>query len=91
MKFSHAAALALVGWYLMYAPQRGSYGFNYDAPLWQWSQLADFDTAAQCEAARSKKWAFPMGKNSFDAQALWFGKCISTDDRRLVNAPCKSN
>ena len=42
----HAAALALVGWYLMYPPRVGSDFSTFDvrAPISQWSYNPKFDT-----------------------------------------------
>jgi hypothetical protein len=48
----HAAALALVGWYLMTAPSRAGW-FDPDAPLLQWTQAGSFDTASKCEQIRT--------------------------------------
>ncbi|MFZ0887809.1 MAG: hypothetical protein WA005_05095 [Candidatus Binataceae bacterium] len=48
MKLRHAAALALVGWYLMVPPGEKS-GLPPDAPLSQWRHIASFDSAGQCE------------------------------------------
>src|SRR5262245_2857258 len=41
------------GWYLLIPPvaQAGP-GSTLGAPLWQWRQVAGFDTANECEAAR---------------------------------------
>jgi len=60
----HAAALALVGWYLMIPPKiEGWYfkdwhffnGVRADerAPLDNWKILKSFDSAGECEAYRS--------------------------------------
>ena len=47
----HAAALALVGWYLMVPPaERGGKQLDYHAPLSTWSIMQSFDTAQSCEA-----------------------------------------
>jgi hypothetical protein len=54
----HAAALALVGWYLMVPPGAMMKGgkvwtFSSDAPIRQWKVREPFDTAADC--ARSQR------------------------------------
>ncbi len=59
MKFRHAAALALVGWYLM-APPVSTYNegnqasVDLRAPIWQWKRLGTFRSAVDCENAREK-------------------------------------
>jgi len=47
MKPRHAAALALVGWYLMCPPQT-----NEHAPLSQWGLLEVYDRASECKQTR---------------------------------------
>jgi hypothetical protein len=56
MKLRHAAALALVGWYLMLPPEQYSKEHDRmfpdeDAPISQWEIIGSFDTAAQCKTA----------------------------------------
>jgi hypothetical protein len=53
MNLRHAAALALVGWYLMLLPKGNDPMFQvFDTP---WSAtLRSFDTAQECEVARAK-------------------------------------
>jgi len=53
MNLRHAAALALVGWYLM-VPQPDAPGKapNANAPLSQWNQMGAFDNASNCEKER---------------------------------------
>ena len=56
MRAWHAAALALVGWYLMVPPMSagpaGSVGFvNENAPLKDWTQYLAFGSAQMCKAA----------------------------------------
>jgi hypothetical protein len=54
MKPRHAAALALVGWYLMLPPVVGGkhhWHLDLSAPLSQWHSVARYDTATQCTNA----------------------------------------
>ena len=55
MKSRHAAALALVGWYLLSPPfindKTHRSLFAVKAPLSQWYMLEVFDTAKECEKA----------------------------------------
>jgi hypothetical protein len=56
MKLRHAAALALVGWYLLEPPfiklPNGKYDAQIDAPLGKWFHFASFDEASDCETVR---------------------------------------
>jgi hypothetical protein len=56
MNLRHAAALALVGWYLM-VPQPDAPGRapNVNAPLSQWNQMGAFDSASNCEKERESR------------------------------------
>jgi len=85
MKARHAAALALVGWYLMCPPlcssswnkdqmsscSRGE--FNYEAPLDRWFESGEFNSLRKSEISAAEK----------SAKAIC--KCVSTDDPRLGN------
>ena len=51
MKPRHAAALALVGWYLMVPPVDGK-SVDSDAPLSKWTVYATSDSARKCEGTR---------------------------------------
>jgi hypothetical protein len=91
MKLCHAAALALVGWYLM-VPDR-----DFGAPISTWVQEGSFDTAAQCtdqqsrvtemlhdpkeiaeQQSKIKGWQAETALKRIEAS-----KCIATDDPRL--------
>ncbi len=88
----HAAALALVDWYLLEPPftklPNGTFDANLDAPLGLWFQFASFDTAAQCEAVRAGRVA--AGKQAATnhgdpvvAAIAPYAECVATDDPRL--------
>ena len=87
MKPRHAAALALVGWYLMVPPcaMKGKvWTFSSDAPIHQWKVEDPFDRAADC--ARAQRFHIdavnPNGSPNF--YAYWLSaQCIATDDLRL--------
>jgi hypothetical protein len=57
MTLRHAAAVALVGWYLMVPPllppsaSRDRWAVNSGAPLGQWETLSSHDTADACTSA----------------------------------------
>lgn len=83
MKSRHAAALALVGWYLMVPPLCSSHwtngnqtacsasAFNYDVPLDRWRESASFNSLHKCEISAAEKGPYTHCK------------CVSTDDPRL--------
>jgi len=65
MNFRHAAALALVGWYLMMPPRADEVSGPSDpsedlvalhAPLSQWFLSLSFDTAQECQRVREKRY-----------------------------------
>jgi hypothetical protein len=91
MKLRHAAALALVGWYLMFAPT-GSDDFpNIKAPLSTWQQRHSYDKASECEDDKVKSidsLVSDFAKKHPDEVAQWppgwsDPLCIATDDPRL--------
>jgi hypothetical protein len=97
MKPAHAAAFALVGWYLMIPPRVSDWPVAYDtnAPLTKWKQGGSFDTAKECDEKRTKSAAsmlqasenMPTEKRQKAMQTvvamLSALQCISTDDPRL--------
>jgi hypothetical protein len=71
MKLQHAAALALIGWYLigppvphLIAPDRHA---DTAAPL-SWIVVRTFPTEEECETQRSNPWE----------------RCVASDDPRLI-------
>jgi len=108
----HAAALALVGWYLMVPPDietnfEGIWRANQagvldvppeqqfqtaPAPLSHWAVSASFDSAAECETARTRMRASASQKLA-QRPKVWEeterlirergAGCFSTDDPRL--------
>ena len=81
----HAAALALVGWYLMIPPRTAHDQQTFDdrAPLARWFVFSVHDAAHECEGAKflnregHKQSGDPM------KAALDSAQCIATDDPRL--------
>jgi hypothetical protein len=53
MDLRHAAALALVGWYLMMPPIGSDGKIYYNAPISQWHINSSYDKAAECEEGRT--------------------------------------
>jgi hypothetical protein len=82
MGFSHVAALALFGWYLM-IPPTGINGWpNSNAPILNWTVLDSFDTALACSNAQRHFNSGGRGTRKltrFRPQSA----CVATDDPRL--------
>ncbi len=81
MTLRHAAALALVGWYLMVPPDGPTpssplYWHSY-SPLSRWQIVEPFDTAAACKDAANKL--------TEDAVHIWnssLGKKLDKDSEK---------
>jgi len=86
-----AAALALVGWYLMLPPMLGGHT-DTSAPLNSWRMIGSFDAAIECrkvledsireaEKALTDPHLLPFTRTA----SLQFldAACVSTDDPRL--------
>jgi hypothetical protein len=95
MKPRHAAALALVGWYLMAPPYvrvPGTQTFRLDftAPLASWHAIQSFDTAEECandqgNVPEALKKLGPMSDTILEQvkAMMAVSQCISSDDPRL--------
>lgn len=97
MKLRHAAALALVGWYLMLPPLPiGQTEPDARAPLGDWYILEPFDAASVCQSElvqiadtksdRRKKLLVDQVNDKqrrYLASAFPKAQCIATDDPRL--------
>jgi hypothetical protein len=85
MSVRRAAALVLVGWYLMIPPRTGhdQQAFDDHAPLASWFVFSAYDAAHECEGAKflnregHKQSGDPM-KAAMDS-----AQCIASDDPRL--------
>jgi len=85
MKPRHAAALALLGWYLMMAPtfrnpQTYSFTVDLNAPLSAWDIVNSYYSPADCRFAE---------RDLVETAALYpnvtafYSLCIASDDPRL--------
>jgi hypothetical protein len=102
MKFRHAAALALVGWYLMTAPVTEQGAINQDAALSEWTKASHFDAESDCDARRKEKIrdsedevelapkseADEDGKRDADKDlnAALVSQCVADDDPRITGS-----
>jgi len=93
MTLRHAAALALVGWYLMIPPiktdRHGLLDADWHAALSQWTTIQAYDTATGCKQDRAKFLLKAMEDiKPTDTSVAWetawdHSQCIATDDPRL--------
>ena len=89
MKPRHAAALALVGWYLMVLPTDNANHIDPLVPWPKWVVLRAFDTAAACDEAqdqlryRVSRLNLRVPVASAASEAAEFSQCIASDDPRL--------
>ncbi len=84
MKFRHAAALALVGWYLMVPPMAHEENWQpggppTTAPLSEWFIWKPFDTADACEKAEDALF-WRASKNNGTDYHRWLAGRASSDD-----------
>lgn len=99
MKPCHAAALALVGWYLMAPPTypgaNGSFVTKTAVPLRLWQNIGSYDHVADCEDERQALLDLKKTESTFAQEPLqvklsiigsWSSICIATDDPRLKDA-----
>jgi hypothetical protein len=83
MKPRYAAALALVGWYLMVPPPKSD-GADLQWPLSEWASLQGFDTATECERAKKElQLKHPTSSSTHKVSVYEMASCVATDDRRL--------
>lgn len=92
MKLRHAAALSLVGWYLMAPPANsvqlsdGRVVWIRNPPLSEWSVEGSFDKARECANQQNllANSAIEDSKGNSAGRAEWMmARCIATDDPRL--------
>ncbi len=96
MKLRHAAALVLVGWYLMVPPLvNAPYKVDTDAPVLYWKVYRTFPSEQECE--KFQLWAQAKYEKTSDAplgtikkgtrafaRQMTFAQCIASDDRNLA-------
>jgi hypothetical protein len=80
MKPRHAAALALVIWYLMVPP---TIPVEPKAPLADWMRIATYNTANDCVREFFKHHRSPNGEHDLIAETPVWARCVSSDDPRL--------
>jgi len=81
----HAAALALVGWYLIVAPPQSFKDYKYyEMPLGQWMHKATFNSEFECKQEISKGChRIQNGEILGFEGPLCYSQCVPSDDPRL--------
>ena len=95
MRPRHAAALALVSWYLLVPPLvNAPYKVDTEAPLTSWKVYQTFDTRGECDksllaahtkyepTASAQIGSIKKGTRAFALQ-MTFARCVSSEDPRL--------
>lgn len=83
MNPSHAAALVLVGWYLMSPSMLPDGGEDHSASPGKWAVIGSFDSAKECEAYRDRhigRFLPFMQHDDKRRELLLDSTCIATDD-----------
>ena len=87
MNLRHAAALALVGWYLMIPPTSTEYPMgNVNAPLTQWvKRPTTYRDKQECEHVLDRQTRLKNAKNR-QTQVRFYKQwqCVASDDPRLT-------
>jgi hypothetical protein len=86
----HAAALVLVGWYLMVPPYNSTRtDVDPTAPISKWQNMSSFDTADDCQEIIQGEDKLIEDEDSslpdhlIIVRRFRFAQCVSTDDPRL--------
>lgn len=88
LRLPHAAALALIAWYLIAPPLMGSGGLiAAHAPIPQWERVRSYDTLANCRAGRTRH--LRQIEETYGSQTTIFkqlakGLCVAAGDPRLA-------
>jgi hypothetical protein len=90
MTLRPAAAVALVGWYLMVPPVVSGGGTIYadrSVPLSKWKIHSAYDSAQHCEMAKAQEIKAAKQKQgeaeSYALESSYYSECIEADDPRL--------
>jgi hypothetical protein len=93
MNSRHAAALALLGWYLMSPPLALSssrqISLDLSKPLSEWYPLESYETVADCnkEIDAMNKRAVSQALKHHTMLELSHAQCIASDDPRFKGNP----
>lgn len=86
--FPHAAALALMGWYLLIPPATLPPNVSYRSPLSKWQTISAFDSADECQDFLTTFFQTSRQKAALNLlepayRDFMFAKCVASDDPRL--------
>lgn len=85
MKLRHAAAFALVGWYLMTPPHLRQKDQTI-RPVSRWTVVAKFRAEKDCDAQRAKLSKVDPSLDTYRGlppEEIYDAQCIASDDPRL--------
>ncbi len=85
MNLRHAAALALIGWYLMMPDLDASNNVLTNLPLSKWSVKEGYDSGVECNDGKLGYYNLVKDLPQSDAKKrrVLAMQCIATDDPRL--------
>ncbi len=83
MKLPHAAALALVGWYVMMPPASSP---DPNSPLSEWKIVKEYDSELECKEQVEIFHQYakqPPSNYDWARNPRSYAECLSSDDPRL--------
>jgi hypothetical protein len=85
MKPRHAAALALIGWYLMLPPVDRNNRVLDNLPIGKWDAVDSYDVASDCRDANLDffRRVKDLPYTNWQRARVLSMQCIATDDPRL--------
>lgn len=84
MKVCRAAALALLGWYLMMPPLGADQLYDNTAPISKWSINSSFNNAMECIDRQAHMLQRAKDQHDKHGENAWLSSaCIVSDDPRL--------
>jgi len=78
MNYRHAAALIVLGWYLMIPPRDARGVLQPQSALRKWKRAANYNTAQECEVGK-----FEALDAKGNGSVFLVSKCIASNDPRL--------
>jgi hypothetical protein len=80
MKLRHAAALALVGWYLMLPPANPNGEPDESTPMTRWTRVGDFKSSRECEGRKFRLHRLDEKTNPRQDEFILSAICVAPDD-----------
>ena len=83
MTFRHAAAFALLGWYLILPPAAEAPRFDLTAPLNKWTVDSKFASDGECKQVLAAH-RLEEARKHIEPRVWTFGRCVASSDPRLA-------